>query len=203
MKLSAAHAPRAVGDEPGNSAVDWRALTWKTCLPLFREGTSAGTLIVCGLNPSTAWARDGVGELDPTNSRIHGLAVGLGVSDVCMVNLYPFRHTDPKDLWNAIPWNFDGVASSVKVCEVVTSLGLPEPWTVVAAWGATVPSKRSADSVWAWRRDYHHMHVQHAARYLRVVGHGQLWCWGTTKAGHPRHPLYLPATAKLQPWSVP
>lgn len=181
-------------------------MTWETGLPdRYSCGEPRGTMIVCGLNPSTAWAENGEGELDPTLTRIHGFARGYaGRSHVCMVNLYPFRHTDPKDLWAAIPWDFDGVASSVKFSEAVTSLGLPEPWTVVAAWGATVPpvsAYRLPDL--HWFRACHVYHAQHAVRYLRALGGGQLWCWGTTKAGHPRHPLYLPATAKLQPWSAP
>jgi len=27
-----------------------------------------------------------------------------------------------------------------------------------------------------------------------------LQCWGTTKDGHPRHPLYLPADAERVRW---
>lgn len=182
-------------------------MTWKTGLPEVRtNGEPGGTLIVCGLNPSTAWAQGGAGELDPTLTRIHGFARGLGVSDVCMVNLYPFRHTDPKDLWEAIPWDFDGVASMVKACEAVSSLGLPGPFTVVAGWGATAPPVGAFTGKFValrWCVADHQRYIRHAARYLQALGGGQLWCWGTTKAGHPRHPLYLPATAQLQPWRAP
>ncbi|MCO4016060.1 DUF1643 domain-containing protein [Pseudomonas aeruginosa] len=30
---------------------------------------------------------------------------------------------------------------------------------------------------------------------------GRLWCLGTTKDGHPRHPLYVPGNQALQPWA--
>ncbi|MEU3551305.1 DUF1643 domain-containing protein [Streptomyces longwoodensis] len=34
-----------------------------------------------------------------------------------------------------------------------------------------------------------------------LTAHGaRLWALGTTKAGHPRHPLYLRANAPLQPY---
>lgn len=201
MKLTDTHAPRAVWGTPGDPSSPERwAMAWKVYKgpngPTWKG--VGGTLIVCGLNPSTAWAQDGLGELDPTLTRIHGFALGLGVSDVCMVNLYPYRHTDPKDLWEAIPFHFDGIASVIKVCDVLGRIGLPEPFTVVAAWGATGPRRADGAST-----SWHKMHIQHTARYLRALGGGQLWCWGTTKAGHPRHPLYLPATAQLQPWRAP
>jgi hypothetical protein len=202
MKLTAAHAPRAVWGAPGDPSSPERwAMTWKTGEPDFIGASDpAGTLIVCGLNPSTAWAQGGIGELDPTLTRIHCKALDLGVSDVCMVNLYPQRFTNPENLWGALAYDVAGAQNPDRVASVVTGLGLPEPWTVVAAWGATAPPKRNGQGMCL---AYHSTHVQHTARYLRALGGGQLWCWGTTKAGHPRHPLYLPATAKLQPWSAP
>lgn len=209
MKLSSWNTPRAVWGAPGDPSSPERwAMAWKVYKgpngPTWKG--VGGTLIVCGLNPSTAWAQDGLGELDPTLTRIHSFALGLGVSDVCMVNLYPQRHTDPKDLWGSIRWSFDAVGSTVKACKAIASLGLPEPFIVVAAWGSTQPPSgcfRPGVSGMCWDKEEHRMHVQHAALYLQALGGGQLWCWGTTKAGHPRHPLYLPATAQLQPWRAP
>ncbi|TQG73397.1 DUF1643 domain-containing protein, partial [Pseudomonas aeruginosa] len=29
---------------------------------------------------------------------------------------------------------------------------------------------------------------------------GRLWCLGTTKDGHPRHPLYVRGNQVLLPW---
>lgn len=211
MKLTTAHAPRAVWGAPGDSTSPERwAMTWKTLLSGYvsiDEDTDhgmvirqpMGTLIVCGLNPSTAWAQDGLGELDPTLTRIHGFAQGLGVSDVCMVNLYPQRYTDPDDLWDALGPSFDGAFVGTKTWSALYKLNLPEPFTLVAAWGTTAPRKGCR----SWWPAVHWSHARIMGRLLRDWNRGQIWCWGTTKAGHPRHPLYLPATAKLQPWSAP
>ena len=32
---------------------------------------------------------------------------------------------------------------------------------------------------------------------VRLFGERELWCLGTTQAGHPRHPLYVPGDQKL------
>lgn len=32
------------------------------------------------------------------------------------------------------------------------------------------------------------------------AGGGRLWCLGTTKDGHPRHPLYVRGNQVLLPW---
>ncbi len=36
---------------------------------------------------------------------------------------------------------------------------------------------------------------------IRRAAGGRLWCLGTTKDGHPRHPLYVPGNQALQPWA--
>lgn len=36
---------------------------------------------------------------------------------------------------------------------------------------------------------------------IRRAAGGRLWCLGTTKDGHPRHPLYVRGNQALQPWA--
>lgn len=197
------HQPRAIWGPPGNvSSLERWAMSWRTTHPGRGAG---GTIIVCGLNPSTAWAAGGVGELDPTLTRIHRRAFNNGWQQVCMINLYPLRHTDPLALWAALPADFDSYGCIERMCQTVTELDLPEPWTVVAAWGATAPSSTGYMGGWvnAWCAQHHARHTSRCAEYLRALGGGSLWCWGTTKAGHPRHPLYLPAATPLQRWGGP
>ena len=51
-------------------------------------------LLVIGLNPSTATPE----KLDPTVTRVEKVAQQSGFDGFVMLNLYPVRATDPKDL---------------------------------------------------------------------------------------------------------
>ena len=50
---------------------------------------------------------------------------------------------------------------------------------IVAAWGVSGAYQARADAV------------------VRLFGKRELWCLGTTQAGHPRHPLYVAGDQKL------
>jgi hypothetical protein len=61
----------------------------------------------------------------------------------------------------------------------------------VAAWGAAAKLPlRLRDE---WRR---------TERLAQAAGK-PLHCWGMTRCGHPRHPLYLPRDSALRPWNPP
>lgn len=126
------------------------------------------------LNPSTADADVD----DPTIRRCVGFARALGAPGILVVNLYAFRATKPADLWRADdpvgPHN-DAVLTSV-----LRGRGRP----VIAAWGANARQERVARFL-------------HLARY--TGGRREVTALGLTKAGAPRHPLYLPATARPLP----
>jgi len=143
-----------------------------------------------GLNPSTADAT----EDDPTIRRCLGFARALGAGGLWMYNLCPFRATDPdamlawartegKSLW------IDAGTSRSLLLERMETFSY-----VIAAWGALNAYHRRG----AWLIDY--------ARKMErdvVDSGGQLHALGVTAQGHPRHPLYLPASAKPEPWGCP
>ena len=124
------------------------------------------------LNPSTADAA----QDDPTIRRCIGFARGWGLGAMQVVNLYALRATDPAALWRAQdpvgPYN-DAILAACALAHQDAPL--------VAAWGANARHDR-------------------VAAVLRLPGMDRLTTLGVTKAGHPRHPLYLPATAVLRPW---
>lgn len=68
--------------------------------------------------------------------------------------------------------------------DAVLDLFAAQQVPVIAGWGAGTTAG-GRDTAVAQQLD---------ARGVR------LHCLGTTKGGHPRHPLYLPAAAPLQPW---
>lgn len=120
------------------------------------------------LNPSTADAqRD-----DPTLRRCIGFARDWGFRDLVVLNLYAFRATDPHQL--------SAVARPVgpRNLEIVSDW-LDRVEAVVCAWGA-------------------HVERMEVSPVLGLLsGQRGLWCLGTTKKGHPRHPLYVKRGTEL------
>lgn len=128
------------------------------------------------LNPSTA---DDTLD-DPTIRRCIGFARELGAAGLIVVNLYAYRATKPADLWHAddpVGPHADGYLRIVARRAALN--GAP----LIAAWGANAKPER----------------VAAACQLITGLG-AQLAALGVTKAGAPRHPLYLPATARPEPW---
>jgi hypothetical protein len=126
------------------------------------------------LNPSTASAL----VLDPTVRRCVRLAQAWGLGAVEVVNLFALRSTDPRGLRGPDepvgPGNDDAVVAAAAAADLV-----------VAAWG---------------------VHGSLAGRDERVralLDDRPLHHLGLTRDGHPRHPLYLPRTARTVPWHSP
>uniref|UniRef100_A0AAU1M5S9 DUF1643 domain-containing protein n=1 Tax=Streptomyces sp. NBC_00148 TaxID=2903626 RepID=A0AAU1M5S9_9ACTN len=125
------------------------------------------------LNPSIATA----GQDDPTVRRLIGFARREGHGGLVLANLFAVRCTDPYALTamrDTIGRHNDDLLQLLAEAAVDITVG----------WGTWGTTKRAA-----------------AVEEL-LTGHGaRLWALGTTKAGHPRHPLYLAKTAPLQPYA--
>jgi len=138
---------------------------------LWRRWSDQPALVVIGLNPSTAdESKD-----DPTIRKCIGFAKRDGYGGLVMLNLFAFRATDPKEMilngWQVGPRNTDVIEATIAD---------PMSGRIVAAWGGDCP-KATSRRVVEW--------LTCAVR---------LWCWGTTKDGLPRHPLYLSNKTKLE-----
>ena len=128
------------------------------------------------LNPSTA---DDTLD-DPTIRRCVGFARALDAAGLVVVNLYAYRATKPADLWQAEdPIGPDADTYLRLVARRAATQGAP----LIAAWGANAKADR----------------VDHVRALVAEIG-AELTALGVTKAGAPRHPLYLPATARPEPW---
>jgi hypothetical protein len=117
------------------------------------------------LNPSTA---DGTQD-DPTIRRCVGFARSWGHTSLLVVNLYPFRCTDPAKLLTVAD-RLGGPKANDVIVEAARSSKL-----VIAAWGAWQPDSRVSEVG------------------SLIVPHQPLFCLGTTQNGSPRHPLYVKA----------
>lgn len=135
-------------------------------------GQNPDTLVIVGLNPSTADAmRD-----DPTIRRCVDFADQIGFGALLMLNAYAWRETDPARMFRERDL-FDTDNDRVLLRELAEV-----PWAV-CAWGGDLPAARTEEVL----------------RLFREVG-CEPRVFGLTKNGAPRHPLYQPRTARPVPW---
>ncbi|MFG0307510.1 MAG: DUF1643 domain-containing protein [Phycisphaerales bacterium JB040] len=142
---------------------------------LHRRWAPAGRRVCfCLLNPSTADEH----VLDPTLTRCLGFARSWGFHAMEVVNIFALRSTDPAGL-RAVddpvgPANDASIRRAARRCE-----------RFVVGWGNHGDLLGRADAVRDLLRD--------------VV---EPVCWEVTKAGHPKHPLYLRSDAPTGPYPL-
>ena len=146
----------------------YRTMLWRT----FDGGRSP--MAFCMLNPSTADASVD----DPTIRRCREFARRESAGGIIVVNMCPWRATDPRDLDRArgahedVMWdehNQDAVETAWRLCS-----------KFVVAWGAGIRP---------W--------MERAAFMVRRAA-PERYCLGETKMGEPRHPLYLARGTPLE-----
>lgn len=120
------------------------------------------------LNPSTADEH----QDDPTNRRGIAFARRWGCGTVVFVNLFAYRTPDPKEMKAA--HEPVGPENDRHILEQVERSNM-----AVAAWGV------------------HGIHHGRDKQVLDLLNHWPLLCFGTTKEGHPKHPLYIRADQPL------
>ncbi len=134
-------------------------------------------LLIIGLNPSTA---DAIQD-DPTIRRCVGFTDRLGFGILVVVNLFALRSTNPRIL-QQIPCPVSPHNDPVGPNNDRWILKYArKAHKIVLAWGA------GAD--WAPER---------SEQLLELLSHYDLYCFGTTQSGAPRHPLYLRNDTPLQ-----
>lgn len=144
---------------------------------LYRNWVKPGELqkhaLFIGMNPSTA---DGDVD-DPTVRREIEFARRLGMNALIKCNILDYRATKPKEL----------LARGVKPCSEANLVAIichaAKAEKIVCAWGVMHRSLRG--------------HVDDVMGILRASGR-PLYCFGTSKDGSPRHPLYLAKDTPLQ-----
>ena len=133
-----------------------------------RRGLPEGphdSIVFVMLNPSTA---DEIAN-DPTVERCVRRAEQWGYCELIVLNLFALRSTNP----NALDYSNDPIGPNNNW---FIEWYLDRADCVVAAWGTHGELMGRATQVLDMMR---RLHVQPD-------------CLGTTKAGHPRHPLYVP-----------
>lgn len=125
------------------------------------------------LNPSTATEV----QNDPTVERCERRARALGFGGFRVANIFAWRDTDPKNMRAA-----DAPVGAQNDAQIVESCDWADQ--IIAAWGA------------------HGDHLGRGAAMetiLRKTGR-PVFHLGLTKAGHPKHPLYISYAQQPQRW---
>lgn len=124
-----------------------------------------------GLNPSTADAT----QDDPTIRRCISFAKQWKRGGIVMLNLFAYRATDPKAMKQVTdpvgPLNDEAIRRTTRC------------YPLVCCWGA------------------HGGHHNRSNVVLSIIGRKFVKHLGMTKAGQPKHPLYLPSDTQLQDYS--
>lgn len=137
------------------------------------------------LNPSTADETD----LDPTLRRCRGFAKAWEFSGFVVVNLFAVVSPDPRVLLTQQDAAGD-LPRETTLGRVVTNLMVIQDEVqlagrVVVGWGAFPEARERAERV---------------TRLIRSYG-VEPHCLGTTRGGHPKHPLYLASNTALVPFA--
>jgi hypothetical protein len=136
------------------------------------------TMVWVMLNPSTADAKAD----DPTIRRCVAFAKREGCGGISVRNVFALRATDPAELArHPDPFGPENEAYLLHARNVSLLTVL------VLGWGARIANPRL--------RGYY----DRAACCLVTQ---RPHCFGVTKGGDPRHPLYLPGDAPLVPWTM-
>ena len=121
------------------------------------------------LNPSTATA-----ELDdPTIRRCMGFSRQWGFGHMLVGNIFGLRATRPEELYKA--QDPTGLKNWYHLVRVAFQSHM-----IIAAWG-------------------NHGALYNQGRRVKEILKSEgfkIYCLGTTKFGHPKHPLYLPSNCK-------
>lgn len=142
------------------------------------SGGSLRRLVFLMLNPSTADADVD----DPTVRRCIRFARDFGYGSLVIGNLFAWRATLATDLFLRDSAEIVGPENDAEL------LAMCDGNTVVCGWGSHGSRPESQERI----------------RLLRErLGAGTAFtCLGRTKAGQPRHPLYLRATAVLTEYNL-
>jgi hypothetical protein len=141
---------------------------------LTRRWSRGGLALFVMLNPSTATET----RNDPTVERCERRARRMGFGGFGVVNIFALRATDPKALYHAAdpvgPGNDEAILAATASADCI-----------ICGWGT-----------------HGALHDRGAAvRRLLTRARLPLWHLGLTRAGEPRHPLYVGYARQPEPWA--
>ncbi len=129
--------------------------------------TGKNTLIVIGINPSTATEE----KPDPTISRVNSYLKRYGYDSFKMINIYPVRATDP----NNLPKRINKTIHKQNLDEIEKAISGAS--AVLCAWGNLVDKRKYLSAC--------------CKDVLNIIRNAEIpaYCLGQSKSGNPFHPL--------------
>lgn len=166
-----------------NYTVGWLYHINRTNTVRYVLGTEGHYPLICfGVNPSTAEPDN----LDPTLKSVDRIARNQGFDSWIMLNLYPQRSTNPRDLHSSCDQALH--RTNLKHIENVMILYPPVIW---AAWGTLI---RTRPYLIDCLIDFYKLSNNFDCDWVTF---GQ-----ESKDGHPHHPLYLRNDEKMKEFDI-
>ena len=132
--------------------------------------TSGHRALFVMLNPSKATEI----QNDPTVERCERRSRTLGFGSFRVTNIFAWRDTDPK-----------------KMRAAADPVGPENDQTLVQSASAWIRPETGDRVICAWGAHGDHLDRGHAVHRLLRATNQPLYALGVTKAGHPKHPLYI------------
>ncbi|MBR9919247.1 MAG: DUF1643 domain-containing protein [Bacteroidetes bacterium] len=153
----------------------------------FTLGIQGESPLICiGVNPSTATP----GQLDGTLQFVERHARLKGFDSWLMLNLYPQRATNPNNIHKRIN-NSLHQENLRHIQTQLAAIGDQQKIRIWAAWGTLIEKRPFLNSC---LEEIFQISCLYNTEWIRI---GPL-----SKAGHPRHPLYLSAKAAIKPFDI-
>lgn len=139
--------------------------------------------IICfGINPSTAKPN----ELDNTLKSVERLSLSNGFDSWIMMNIYPQRATNPKDIHQKIneqihKKNIDSIAKYLSIRKTF----------IWAAWGTLIEKR---PFLIPCLYDIYNLSLKFNCHWVTIGKE--------SKHGHPHHPLYLNSIEKIKDFPI-
>ena len=150
----------------------------------FLLGEEGQRMVICiGVNPNTAKPF----ELDQTAKQVRNIAYKKGYDGWLLINLYPQRARDPKNLHNDINESLLNENISI-INEYLLS---KQPVDVWLGWGVPIEE-----------RDYLKRCVKELHKIFSSYNPNWLALGKPTKNGHPKHPSRASHSADLAPFDI-
>lgn len=147
-----------------------------------KEGKDSNPLICFGINPSTATPN----KLDNTIKSVQRLSESNGFNGWIMLNIYPQRATDPKDLHKEI----DSQAHIINL-DIIKDILIQKEVVIWAAWGTLIKKRNYLPNC---LKDIIKLSEEYNCKWVSL---GKI-----SKNGHPHHPLYLRKDTKYDDFNI-
>ncbi len=184
-------------DNTGWYCVDANSKDMQVRYLLGKGDISKDTVIVIGVNPSTADDK----QEDNTMTRVKNKLASKGYNSFVMINIFPLRATNPKELPKVKDLNENyvflhkqnllAISYILDKIQDKNSNSIAKDIKVWCAWGSTIEERKYLREYF---KDIIELLNKYNAKYYHV---GPI-----SKKGNPHHPLYVSDSYNLEEFNI-